>query len=379
MRVDVKPALLQWACERARLSANEAHARFPALAAWQSGAKQPTMKQLEKFAKATHAPVGYLFLAAPPVENVPIPDFRTMNRKEVRRPSADLLDSIYLCQQRQEWFRDYMIETREDPRTFVGSVTAAADVVTTATTMRQALGFNLQARHTMPTWSDALRSFIGQADALGVLVMVNGVVGSNTHRKLDPEEFRGFALADVYAPLVFINGADTKAAQMFTLAHELAHIWLGASAISDAGLDSETSQAVEVWCNQVAAELLVPMAAFRAEFNAAALLANELQRLARMYKVSTLVILRRALDANALTRAQFSQAYAIELARLKTMRTSSGGDFYTTLPVRVGHRFARAVLVSALEGQTLHRDAFRMLGFSNATTFYELARRLKVA
>ena len=124
-------------------------------------------------------------------------------------------------------------------------MTLASRVETTATSMRHALGLDLEERRRIPTWTDALRRFIGQADELGVMVMVNGVVGNNNRRKLDPEEFRGFALADDLAPLVFINGADTKAAQMSTLAHELAHIWLERSALSDTGPASTPSNNVE--------------------------------------------------------------------------------------------------------------------------------------
>src|SRR6185295_5635858 len=111
---------------------------------------------------------------------------------------------------------DFARSTGEDPIEFVGSSRVTADIVQTAATIRHALSFDLDERRRLPTWTDALRRFIEQADELGILVMVNGVVGNNTHRKLDPQEFRGFAMADDLAPLVFINGADTKAAQMFT-------------------------------------------------------------------------------------------------------------------------------------------------------------------
>ena len=220
--------------------------------------------------------------------------------------------------------------------------------------------------------------FIEQAEQIGVMVMVSGVVLNNNYRHLDPEEFRGFALSDDRAPLVFINGADSKAAQMFTLAHELAHLWLGQSALSDASARETSGNAIETWCNQVAAELLVPMAVFTGELIDREPLPDTLARLARRFKVSTLVVLRRLLDAGRLDRNAFFLAYRAELERLRNLDVagSGGGDFYRTTASRVSKRFARALVESTLEGRTLYRDAFRMLGIAKTSTFNEFGRSL---
>jgi Zn-dependent peptidase ImmA (M78 family) len=320
--------MLRWAYERARVDIDALRSRFPRLAEWESGEKKPTLKQLEDFAKATHASIGWLFLDAPPVERVPIPDFRTMSGKTVARPSPNLLDTVYACEQRQEWYRDLAHAQREEKLAFVGSATSQSDVVETAQRMRETLRLNVEERKKFATWTMALSRFIEHADDLGVLVMVNGIVGSNTHRKLDPEEFRGFALSDPLAPLVFINGADTKAAQMFTLAHELAHLWLGQSAMSNASLVVQSANEVELWCNRVAAELLVPIAALTAEYRKSEPLSAEVERLARVYKVSTLVVLRRLHDLGVLGRDRFGKVFAEEVERLRSlMAKSSGGDF----------------------------------------------------
>ena len=111
MRVEVKPELLRWACERAGFDRADLQHKFPHLAAWEEGTAQPTLKQVEAFAKATYTPVGYLFLQKPPAEKVPTPDFRAMDNQRVGQPSPDLLDTIYVCQQRQEWFRNYARST----------------------------------------------------------------------------------------------------------------------------------------------------------------------------------------------------------------------------------------------------------------------------
>jgi Zn-dependent peptidase ImmA (M78 family) len=377
-RVEVKPELFVWARKRARLNAKALARRFPHLETWENGSVNPTLKQLEDFSKATFTPIGFLFLQKPPVEHVPISDFRRIDNEYLDQPSPDMLDVIYICQQRQEWYRDYARSVGEEQIAFVGSVGVTDDIVSTAASIRRVLAFDIEERRRLPTWTDALRRFIEQADATGILVMCSGVVLNNNRRQLDPDEFRGFALMDKYAPLVFINGADTKAAQMFTLAHELAHIWIGQSAISDAQAVQLPSNPVERWCNQVAAELLVPFAIIQGEYDRRREVHAEVERLARRFKVSTLVILRRIYDIGALSREELRLTYDEELRRLRAIPRKRGGNFYLTQAARVGKRFATGLVASTLEGQTLYRDAFRMLGSLKLETFHELGRSLGI-
>ncbi|EXI69525.1 MAG: hypothetical protein AW08_00018 [Candidatus Accumulibacter adjunctus] len=379
-RIPVNRELLTWARERAGLNTLELAGRFPKLGEWEDGTLLPTLRQLEEFARTVHVPIGYLFLPAPPQEALPIPDFRTLPDRVVARPSPNLLDTIYLCQQRQDWFRDYARVHALAPLAFVGSAGVQDSPERVAEAMRQALALSVEDRQRVPTWTDALRQLAAKAEDAGVLVMASSILGSNSHRKLDVEEFRGFALADDLAPLVFINAADSKAAQMFTLAHELAHLWLGESGVSDPVAGQPPAQRVERWCNAVAAEFLVPLAALRSEHEADVPVGDQIQRLARIFKVSTLVTLRRLFDARFIDKATLWQSYRDELARIRALDRggSGGGDFYRTLGARTGRRFARAVLSSTLEGQTLFQDAFRMLGVRKTATFYQAARELGV-
>jgi Zn-dependent peptidase ImmA (M78 family) len=381
VRVEVEPELLTWARDRARVDHDQLLSKFPKLLEWEARASQPTLKQLERYAQATYTSLGFLLLPAPPAEPVPIPDLRTVGDRPVGRPSADLLDTVYACQQRQEWYRDFARSNREDPVRVVGSVDVNAPVVQTAAAMRVLLGFGLAERHRLRTWSEALDVLRDHADAAGVLVMINGVVGSNTHRNLDPQEFRGFALADGLAPVVFVNGGDTKAAQIFTLAHELAHIWLGETALSDADPGTTPENEIERWCNQVAAEFLVPLESIRCELGDMSDLTAELDRLARVYKVSTLVVLRRMHEAGRLAWPDYRAAYAEERDRvlgLMRERGGAGGNFFHSTPVRVSKRFARALIASTWEGQTMYRDAARLLGFKKLSTLDELGHSLGI-
>lgn len=376
--MEVAPEILRWAVERSGKETEMLERRFPRLNAWLEQESAPTLRQLENFAAATYTPFGYFFLNAPPDEPLPIPDFRTRRADGLRRPSGDLLDTIYLCQQRQAWFEEFAREEALDPVPLVGSLTRATPVMDAARTIRAGIGFDLDQRRQDRTWTEALRRMIQSVEDAGILIMVSGIVGSNTHRKLDPEEFRGFALAHRYAPLAFVNGADSKSAQMFTIAHELAHLALGESALSDADASAFPDEDTERWCNQVAAEVLVPLAVLREELQAAEPVEAATARFTRRFKVSSLVILRRMWDAGAFaSREQFWATYQAESDRLREMAASGdGGDFYRTLGVRVSRRFEYALVGSTLGGRTTFREAMRLLGFKRVVTFDSLAQRL---
>jgi len=249
-----------------------------------------------------------------------------------------------------------------------------------AETMTEQLHFALEGRPNLGKQADVRRFLIKQVENLGVLVAVTGVVGADTHRHLDPQEFRGFTLFDRAAPWIFVNGADTLNAQVFTLIHELAHVWAGDSGLSDADVAATTSPHEEMWANQVAAEVLVPQAALQVQYGGNTETA-ELDRLSDFFRASTLTILRRIFDAGWLTWNDYQQQYDIESHRvldlMKGRAKPTGGEFYKALPYKVGgDRFVRAVVADTLAGNTLYHDAFSLLGTAKTSTFQALTEKV---
>jgi Zn-dependent peptidase ImmA (M78 family)/transcriptional regulator with XRE-family HTH domain len=376
-RVAVKPELIRWARERSGFAESILAERFPKYVEWESGKTQPTLRQLEDLAKKTMTPFGYFFLPEPPEEQLPIPDFRTLRDQPLRRPSPNLLETIHTMQRRQDWLRDYLVEEAADALSFIGSVTLESSPREAARRIREAVGMTSGWAREHATWTAALLGLRRSIEAIGVMVVINGVVGNNNTRKLDPEEFRGFVLSDRYAPLIFVNGADFKSAQMFTLAHELAHLWLGRDGVFDF-LDLQPGNSdVERFCNAVAAEVLIPSTELRDSWRYVARAADPFQALASRFKVSPIVAARRALDLQLIQREaffSFLRDYKQNEER-KAAAKKSGGDFYLTQEVRIGRRFGEAIIRAARDGRLLYRDAYRLTGLSG-TTFDRFAEGL---
>ncbi len=377
-RVSVPPRMIRWACERAGHDVEHLAARIPQLPAWIRGERQPTLRQLEKLAKATHTPLGYLFLSDPPEEALPVPDYRTVGDATSGRPSPDLLETVHTMLRRQDWLREHLVECDAEPLAFVGSARLADDPQRVGREMRRALGMDDGWAAEVHTWQDAVSELRRSIERLGVMAVINGVVGNNTHRKLRVEEFRGFALADPHAPLIFVNGADAKSAQMFTLAHELAHIWLGSEGLSGFEGMSPGGSDVERWCNAAAAEVLVPERALRARWTEVRVDEDRFETLARAFKVSPVVACRRALDLNLIAREAFATFYNqyMHLDR-DGAKSSTGGDFYNNQNTRVGELFAKQVLYAALEGRIGFKEAYDLTGLRGGT-FQRYAERLGV-
>lgn len=383
MKVTLQPSVLRWARERARLDATALARKLNTtpekVAEWENNGTL-SYKRAEKLAEKTHTPFGYLFMETPPEESLPVTDFRTVGSEEPTQPSTELLDVLYDAMSKQAWYRDYLIEMGEPRLDYIGSVRTEESTGVVAARIRERFGFDSASRADVSNPEAALKRMFEHCEEHGILVMRSGTAKGNTRRPLKVEEFRGFALSDPYAPLIFINSRDSYAAQMFTLVHEVVHLWLGLSGVSNLTGTYAPGAKVEQFCNQVAAEVLVPVEALREQL---LLMSNDKDpviRLARHFKVSSLVILRRLKDLGEIDARTFNRLYQQEEARFAAIKArqqaGDSGNYYATKNVQVGRRFARALIGSTLEGRTPYREAYSLLGVKKSETFNNFARQL---
>lgn len=366
MELEINNNVLIWAVERAGSNIDEISRKVPAFSNWLSGKRKPTIKQLQTFSQKVHVPFGYLFLESPPEEKIPIPFFRTVQSGQLaEKVSLNTYDAILIMQQRQKWLTDYLKENDYEELEFVGKYNSVNNIKEISEDIKKTLGLKNNWANEFPTWEKAKDFLTQKIEDAGIVTTFSSIVGNNTHRSIKVEECRGFVLVDEYAPFLFINSADSKSAQMFTLAHELAHIWIGKSAGFDFRQLQPADNPTEILCDKIAAEFLV------AEDEITEVLKEEssIEKIARIFKVSQIVIARRLLDLGKLNRAEFFEFYDEYIKRdiQKKEDKEGGGDFYRTQRKRLSVRFLSFVNQAVLENKLLIRDAYQLTDLKGNT------------
>ncbi len=363
MQITIQSEVLEWALKRAGITPGQLERDFPKLSQWLKGEGGPTLPQLKSFASKVHLPIGLLLLEKPPDLKIPLRLYRTRKDAPIQNPSTELIDTLYTMQRRQLWLRDYFVSEGMPELEFVGKSKINEKTSVVASRMREILGLKENWAAVHRNKEEAITALKTAIESSGVFVFSNGVVGNNVYRKLDPNEFLGFVMCDEYVPLVFVNGNVFKAELIFTLAHEFAHILFGLSAAFDLEGLEPADDPGERACNAVAAEFLVPAAAL--SNYSVYLEGNDFLTAASAFKVSEIVIARRALDGGFISKSIFFQFLNEYRERERSAkRSGSGGDFYNTQNTRVTKYFASIIKKALGENKIMHREAYSLTGLN---------------
>lgn len=380
-KINISQDVLKWIVAHSQTdSINKTVRKY--LDLWQS--KTPTFNQIEKVSKATGIPLGYFFLKKPPMEDLSLLEYRTIDSLELQNPSRNLIDTIHDMERIQDWMRNYLHSKNEPRLYFVGSSVINNNPEVIVKSIRNTLNIEEKWFEKQDNADESFKYLRSLISNLGIIIMMNGIVSNNTHRTLEIDEFRAFTLVDEYAPLIFINSNDSINGKLFSLLHELAHIWLGINNFFNDRYSIETKvKKSEKLCNAVAAEILVPQTLFLKNWRN--IKENDIEikiaKVSHYFKCGYTVIARKALDNNLLSYELYNKIARTAVTiynekRKRDKEKDSGGNYYRTLANRIDQRFLGALYNSLAEGKTLYSDAFRLTN-TNRTTFANLIDQIR--
>jgi Zn-dependent peptidase ImmA (M78 family) len=391
-RLPINPEILAWARSEAKLSAEGAAAKAKIhelkakggeealtsdkrLELWEKGIQTPTFTQLEQLAKAYRRPIITFFLRQPPKKETKLADFRTIkNAKEITESTADFSALLRQIEADQTSLKDILADTRNESLTFVGSARNLDNAVQIAGFIKKGLKFSTDKQKQAPDSNIVFNAIRNNAEELGVFVVVQGNLGSH-HTNLKPEVFRGLALSDKIAPFIVINPNDAPAARVFTIIHELCHIWRGETGISNLnGLNIEHQNELqnELLCDAVAGEFLAPGDALLSDLlkiQSSRLITDQnIVDLSKKYNVSRLVIARRLYDLKQIDKefywnffdrckAEWEELQKIKIDKKQKARVSYKYQIHNKL----GERFIKTVLTASQQGKISELDAAHLL------------------
>ena len=311
VNVNICPEIINWALSQTQED-KLSDKLMNNITKWLDGTKKPTFNQIEDFSKKANIPLGYFFLQTPPVEQIDLLEYRTVDSVQLANPSRNLVDTIHEMENIQDWMKTY----------------------------RQDLGFDDAWYDKSKDAREAFNYIRRQLEVCGVVVMMSGIVGKNTHRALDVDEFRAFAMVDDWAPLIFINTADSNGARLFSILHEIVHIWLGRDDLfNDRQSRISGVSDIEVICNAVAGELIVPKNAFLNKWDMYDMeIFEKITELAKYFRCGETVIARKAIDCKKIEQNIYDEVANTAIKNYKQMKENKqtdGGNYYNTMGYRL--------------------------------------------
>ncbi len=363
----ITPKILTWAIDRQALSrekiASTLKVKPEQIEAWEHDTPVPTPK-LERLSVLLAVPYGFFYLDDPPTFDLPVPDMRSMDSSY--RPTPNFLELLNDALVKRDWYRDYLLEQDAPALSFVGRFTISDPVPVVAADIRAELTLDT-ARNGIYNLDDYSLALAKRAEAKRILVIRTGFVGNSTRRAIGAKEVQGFALSDPLAPMVFINTSDYKAPQVFTWAHEMAHLWVGNSAIDKPNDGESSSNTVESFCNAVATEVLVPASEFVSAWKFASG-GDRVEAMARRFWVSAFVVIRRAKELGVIGFTEAEALRAVAANKITAKKKQDGGlGYYKTAVARVGHLFTDAVAAEFAQGNIVLTHASRLLNMKAYT------------
>lgn len=352
MSIQIDNHTLNYYVTNARISVAELQQKIPDIELFLTGEKQPTFSQLSDIAKRINIPTGLLLLK----KNIDIknqrPEFRKLDPTGQKNISENLRDTIIDMQSKQDFLRteiDYTLD-------FIGSYSIHHDPIIVADAIRKKLDISKFFQAELKETGKVISYLRQKANYIGIFVFANGIVRKNPHRSLDIEEFRGFVLSDDKAPIIFINQKDSKSGQIFTIVHEIVHLFIGHDEIFTIVDTKDFSfDKVEAFVNKVTAEILVPTDSLKS-FDTI-----DTEFLAKKFCVSEFVIARRLLTTDKISKSIYEKIVA-NLSKKPQKFSKKGGNYNNDIKFKTDKNFLGYIAQAVNHHRITYTQAFHIIG-----------------
>ena len=376
----LNPHILTWARDTAGLSIDEAaHAlgfkdtrdrtAVERLQAMEAGKEEPSRSVLLNMARAYHRSLLVFYLSEPPRTGDRGQDFRRAPGTQAPEYDPTLDALIRDIRGRQGVVKDLLEQTEPRRVDYVASVTMDVPPTELAQRIVDRLGFSLAEFRKRANVQAAFTYLREKVETSGAFVLLLGNLGSY-HTNIPSGVFRGYAIADPFAPFIVVNDQDASVAWAFTVLHELTHLWLGTTGVSGGRTDTQ----IESYCNSVAGEMLLP----EPEMNELRFLRraslqetiNAVAQFARARNISRPMVAYKLLRMNLITHDRwreldkhYEDEWLAVQARTATKDKNEGGpSFYVVKRHRLGQALLDLVKNSLMEGFLTHTRAGQVLG-----------------